>query len=271
MSEFDFDLEVYRERLNLPEDISNTAKGLRILHQAQLCSIPIENFDIQLGRGIDLEPSKLFEKLVCRSRGGYCFELNGLFLMALHAFGFEARPLLGRVHLTGVPSGRGHQISLVQVGGRSWIADVGFGKDGPLGPLLLELETVQEFHGQSFRLVDGAEFGTMIQKCEQDHWKNLYSFDMEYVCKADIAYGNHYTSTSPNSFFTTSRTAALPFAGGWAALFNYRLKLIQGDEEQVVDLPEGQEYLEALKKYFGIELEAAYGELKPVPRENKDE
>ncbi|WP_320174318.1 arylamine N-acetyltransferase [Maridesulfovibrio sp.] len=267
MSGFSFDVRLYRDRLHLSENISNTARGLRVLQQAQLYSIPIENFDIQLGRGIDLAPSSLFEKLVCSPRGGYCFEVNGLFLMALQAFDFEARPLLGRVHLTGEPSGRGHQISLVKVGGRYWIADVGFGKDTPLGPLLLDIGVVQEFKGQSFRLLDGGVFGIMVQKLEGEQWKNLYSFDMEHVCKADIAYGNHYTSTSPHSFFTTSRFAVKPFEEGWAVLFNHRLKLIQRDEEQVIALPEGQEYLDALAKYFGIKLDADYEELKPVPIE----
>ncbi|ACS81308.1 arylamine N-acetyltransferase family protein [Maridesulfovibrio salexigens] len=270
MDSFNFDLGLYRERLHLSDNISNTAQGLRVLQQTQLYSIPIENFDIQLGRGIDLDPSFIFEKLVCSPRGGYCFEVNSLFLMALQALGFEARPLLGRVHLTGEPSGRGHQISLVKIGGRNWIADVGFGKDTPLGPLLLELGVVQEFSGQSFRLIDGGRFGTMVQKLEGEQWKNLYSFDMEYVCKADIAYGNHYTSTSPHSFFTTSRFAVKPFEEGWAVLFNYRLKLIQKDDVQELYLPEGQGYLDILKKYFGIELDADYGELKPVSRDKED-
>lgn len=77
--------------------------------------------------------------------------------MVLNAFGFKARPLLGRIHLTVTPSGRGHQISLVNLDGRKRIADVSFGKDTSLKPVLLELDMVQEIHGQVFRLVDGKQ------------------------------------------------------------------------------------------------------------------
>lgn len=261
-----FDSSSYLERLHLSEAIMPTLKGLHTLQWAQFSNIPFENFDIQLGRGVTLEPDHLFDKLVRHPRGGYCFELNGLFLMALRAFGFEARPLLARVQLTGEPSGRGHQLSLVEADGRRWLADVGFGKDAPRGPILLEREKVQEFHGQSFRLVDGGDFGTMLQKLTGDEWCNLYSFDMEHVCQADIDYGNHFTSTHPRSFFTSSRVAKKPFDDGWATLFNHRLTLNRNGQEECIELPEGQKYLDALKVHFGIELDASYQDLKPVER-----
>lgn len=264
MESFEFEPRPYLHRLRLSGKIHPDLEGLKALQRAQLKNIPFENFDIQLDRSIDLEPAPLYEKLVRRPRGGYCFELNGLFLMALKALGFEARPLLARVHLTGTPSGRGHQISLVDLAGSNWIADVGFGRDTPLGPLLLKLGEVQEFHGHSFRLMDGGKFGTMVQKLDKNEWRNLYSFDMEHVCRADISYGNHYTSTSPNSFFTSSRVASRPLDDGWAVLFNYRLKFIRNGLEERMILPEGQGYLDALKKYFGIELDAPYEALKPV-------
>lgn len=266
MESFRFDALAYLQRLRLSENIPPDLEGLTALQHAQLFTIPFENFDIQLGRGINLDPAHLFEKLIRRPRGGYCFELNGLFLMALHACGFEARPLLGRVHLTGTPSGRGHQISLVDLDGRKWIADVGFGKDTPLGPLELKLDMVQEFRGYAFRLVDGGEFGTMLQKLEDNEWRNLYSFDMEHVCRADISYGAHYTSTSPHSFFSTSRFAVRPTENGWSVLFNHRLKLIRNGQEKTIELPGGQKYLDALKTYFGIELDAPYQALQPIVR-----
>lgn len=262
----DFDSSSYLKRLHLSESIRPTTEGLRTLQWAQFRNIPFENFDIQLGRGIDLEPERLYDKLVHHPRGGYCFELNGLLLLALRAFGFEVRPLLARVHLTGEPSGRGHQLSLVNVEGRRWLADAGFGKDTPQGLVLLEREMVQDFNGQSFRLTNGGDFGTMLQKLVNGEWSNLYSFDMEHVCQADIDYGNHFTSTHPRSFFTSSRVAMKPSEGGWASLFNHRLTLIRNGKEEYMELPEGQGYLDALKTHFGIELDASYQALRPIGR-----
>lgn len=260
----EFNSSAYLQRLQLSENIAPTEEGLRTLQRAQLHAIPFENFDIQLGRGIDLAPDRLFEKLVNRPRGGYCFELNGLFLMALRAFGFQARPLLARMQLTKIPSGRGHQLSLVTLDHNSWLADVGFGKDTPLEPVLLERGTSQDICGQPFRLLDGGVFGTMLQKQVGNEWHNLYSFDMEHVCQADIAYGNHYTSTNPHTFFTSARVAMLPRDGGWASLYNHRLTLHRNGSEERRRLPGGQEYLDAVKAYFGITIDAPYEALKPV-------
>ena len=264
MEIFNFDSTSYLQRLHLSENISPTTEGLHSLQRAQFYNIPFENFDIQLGRGIDLDPANLFDKLVRRPRGGYCLELNGLFLMALRAFGFDARPLLARVHLSGQPSGRGHQLSLVNVEGRQWLVDVGFGKNTPLGPYLLKLNTVQDIGGKSIRLVDGGVFGNMLQTHTDEGWQNLYSFDMEHVCQGDINYGAHYTSTNSNSFFTTSRVAVKHLEDGMVTLFNNRLTLSQNGQEKEIQLPEGQEYIDALKIYFGIELDAPYEALKPV-------
>ncbi|BDQ37867.1 N-hydroxyarylamine O-acetyltransferase [Pseudodesulfovibrio nedwellii] len=267
MKVFEFDSTAYLQRLHFSEKVLPTTEGLHTLQRAQFHNIPFENFDIQLGRGVDLDPANLFDKLVRRPRGGYCLELNGLLLMALRAFGFDARPLLARVHLSGQPSGRGHQLSLVNVEGRQWLVDVGFGKNNPRGPYLLERDTIQDISGKYIRLVDGGVFGNMLQARSEEGWQNLYSFDMEHVCQGDINYGAHYTSTNSNSFFTTSRVAMKPLEDGMVTLFNNRLTLFRDGQENEIQLPEGQEYMDALKTYFGIELDAPYEALRSVDRE----
>lgn len=95
----EFDLEAYLCRVNFSGSTVVSADTLERLHHAHFHSIPFENFDVLLGRGIRLDPKALFDKLVLGKRGGYCFELNGLFLQALQAMGFRARPLLARDHV----------------------------------------------------------------------------------------------------------------------------------------------------------------------------
>ena len=145
------------------------------LHHAHFHAIPFENFDILLGRGISLDPEDVFNKLVHKKRGGYCFELNGLFLQALLALGFKARALLARVHVSGTPSGRGHQLELISIDGRDWLADVGFGGNSPRMSIPLELDRHITMDGQTIRLTDGGLFGTMFQALEDGEWKDLYS------------------------------------------------------------------------------------------------
>ena len=266
MKPFKFVCNAYLQRINYAGETTPKLDTLKALHHAQLYTIPFENFDIQLGQGIDLSPEAIFEKLVYQKRGGYCFELNGLFLMALKTFGFEVRPLLGRTHVTGIPSGRGHQIELVTIEGRQWIADVGFGADTPRVPIPLELNQPTIRDGQKVRLVDADHFGIMLQTEKEDEWIDLYSFDLSHVFPADIDYGNHYTSTHPSSLFVFARVAALPVENGVITLFNNSLKKIISGNESIQELAEGEVYLDALKNNFGIELDAPYEKLRPLPK-----
>ncbi|THB80211.1 MAG: arylamine N-acetyltransferase [Desulfobacteraceae bacterium] len=269
MASFKFDLETYFNRIDYSGGTDISLNTLTDLHHAHFHAIPFENFDILLGRGIDLDPRAVFNKLVLMKRGGYCFELNGLFLHALLSLGFEARALLARVHLTGTPSGRGHQLELVSIDGKDWVVDVGFGLNSPRRPLSIEMDKPLSEDGRTIRLTDGGHFGIMFQALENGEWKDLYSFDLGYVFAPDIAYGNHYTSTHPDTFFTNSRVAGIPFTGGGITLMDRTLKITQNGRQDVQILPDSPAYLDAVTKHFGIELDAPYGDLKPMPPEEQ--
>jgi N-hydroxyarylamine O-acetyltransferase len=113
-------------------------RTLRALHRAHLLAIPYENLDIHLGRPITLDPETTFTKLVDERRGGWCYEMNGLFGRVLETLGFDVRYLSGAVGRAthGWRAQGNHLVLLVRLD-RPWIADVGFG-DGFLTPLPLE-------------------------------------------------------------------------------------------------------------------------------------
>src|SRR5690606_36486392 len=119
----------YLARIGISRPPAADAAGLDALQQAHRSTIAFENLDIPLGREISLDPGQVFDKMVTRRRGGYCFEHNQLFLRALRAIGFQARPLLARGWLGAgddIPP-RAHTLNLVQIDGADWIADAGFG------------------------------------------------------------------------------------------------------------------------------------------------
>lgn len=264
----DFPFDEYCERTGAPPSGVPDENRLEELQRAQIYSMPFENFDIQLGRGIDLTPEHLVDKLIRRRRGGYCFELNGLFLAALKRAGFDARPLLARVHVSGEPTGRSHQLSLVTIAGREWIADVGFGGACPRRPMPLEHEVETVHDGRRFRLVPHS-LGHMLQFQQDGAWTDLYSFDLTPVVANDIVYGNHFTSTHPASFFTFSRVAVRWLPDGQIRLFNFRCTTSRGGEERIEELPDDERFLAELRDRFGIELDADYGELAPLPAEER--
>jgi N-hydroxyarylamine O-acetyltransferase len=245
-------LDTYLRRVHLERTPNTDLGGLRELHHAQFFTIPFENFDVLAGRGVDLDPDIVFDKLVGNRRGGYCFELNGLMLRVLRTLGFDARPLLARVHLNDPPSSRTHQLNLVRLGHDDWLMDVGFGAGGPRAPLPLR-EGSTDCGVAAFELRRQEPWGWMLRTSDAGRWKPSYSFDLSLVTQADIELGNHYTSTSPKTHFTRLATASLPTAGGRVSLRDDELTVIEGSRETTRRI-DPEAYLEVLESTFGIEL-----------------
>ena len=264
MNEYTFPKEEYLAHIKHSETVNTTIESLASIQNAQLMTIPFENFDICLNKKISLEPESIIAKLLRNKRGGYCFELNALLLMALRSFGFSARTLLARVHLSGKPGGRSHQITLVEMNGEQWLVDAGFGALTPARPIPLIYKQPITSNQQTYQLIEDALFGYMLQSRHEDNWSNLYSFDLGHVCAGDIEFGNHFTSTHDSSRFVHSRVASLKLENGLITLLNYTLKKRQGNDEEVIELEENESYLDALALHFGIELNTNYAALKPL-------
>jgi N-hydroxyarylamine O-acetyltransferase len=257
-----FPLADYLRRVGLDSTPGPNLEGLKKLHHSQFYSIPFENLDIQLGRDIRLDPESLVEKLIYSDRGGYCFELNGLLLMALEALGFESRPLLARVHLNDPPSGRTHQLNAVRLESSTWLVDAGFGAGGPRFPMLLEDGWSLEQDGFGFRLSRDKTYGWLMQSRESS-WKNSYSFEENPVFGPDIEVANFFTSHSPRSHFTTMRTVSRPTRNGRVSLQNQQLTTIEAGSKRVREVEE-TDTLRLLSSRFGIKLDAKFSDFKPV-------
>ena len=142
--------------------------------------------------------------------------------------------------------------------------DVGFGAGGPRVPLVLEEGWAGEGPGWGFRLQRREPWGWLMQSLEKGQWRDSYSFDLGYVTKADIAVGNHYTSTSPDTHFTQMRVASAPRPEGRVSLRNFTLTQIKNGQETNQEIEPGQPYLKVLADCFGIELDASYSDLKQM-------
>lgn len=91
------DRSAYLARIGYEGALTPAIETLRGLHRAHVMTVPFENLDIHLGRPISLNPADLFRKIVVDRRGGYCFELNGLFTLLLEDVGFAVTRLAARV------------------------------------------------------------------------------------------------------------------------------------------------------------------------------
>jgi N-hydroxyarylamine O-acetyltransferase len=128
----------YLERIGAEPPTAPTPEALRDLHARHQLAVPFENLSIHLGELIVLDEDSLFDKIVLRRRGGFCYELNGAFGRLLTALGFAVSYLAAGVFGDdgAVSPLFDHMVLAVEAGG-PWLADVGFG-DHSLYPLRLD-------------------------------------------------------------------------------------------------------------------------------------
>lgn len=264
-----FDLDLYLERIRLAERPQADAAGLLALQRAHRLAIPFENLDVILGRGIAIDSDSVFAKLVTARRGGYCFEHNRLFLDALDALGFTARPLLARVWLGAehVPP-LTHAISLVTIDGQDWIADSGFGGSYVPPMPLADGEEAVAPDGARFRLNRDPAYGWMLDRqgdaattdgrasgADPELFAGAqYSFELQTVYPADFALGNHWTSTAPGTRFTTLRLVSIVLPRGFASLNDRAYRRRNGDNDGSAEITDPRVYRLRLSMMFGIDL-----------------
>jgi N-hydroxyarylamine O-acetyltransferase len=130
------DLQAYFARTGQERPATPDRAALTALIRAHLSTFPFENLDVQLGRPVSIEPEAIFDKLVTRRRGGWCFEQNGLFGRVLGELGYDVRRISAGVmrQVQGEVAMGNHLALAVTLEGRPWLVDVGFGGilSGPL-------------------------------------------------------------------------------------------------------------------------------------------
>lgn len=258
------DLDAYFARIGYLGPREPTVPVLHALTAAHAHSIPFENLDVLLGRGINLEIEAIFRKLVENRRGGYCFEQNGLFLHVLEALGFDAVPLSARVRLQRprdyTPS-RTHLFLRVKIGGESWLTDVGVGGCSLTSAIRLQRDIEQPTPHEPRRVVleerqEGSRWFHQIRYGNE--WQDVYEFTLEEMPLIDRELGNWYTSAHPNSHFKHNLMAARALDGGRrAGLMNdeFSIRYLDGhSEKRHIGSPE--ELLDILAEHFGLHFPA---------------
>jgi N-hydroxyarylamine O-acetyltransferase len=250
------DVEAYLERIDYRGPLAPDAETLRALHVAHLRSVPFENLSIHAGEPIVLEDGALFEKIVGRGRGGFCYEANGLFAALLRALGFEVAMLSAEVaNDEGVYGPAFDHMALLVTLEERWLADVGFG-DSFVEPLPLDdsAERVQGRH--AYRVTPEGDHLVMARRdVGGDEWKAQYRFTLRPHAYADFEEMCRYHQTSPRSHFTRGRVCSRANGGGRVTLSGMRLIETDADggrRERL--LADDEEYAAALREHFGVSM-----------------
>jgi N-hydroxyarylamine O-acetyltransferase len=247
------DVGRYLRRMRYDGPIHSGKDVLDALIRAHITSIPFENIDIcDFHRPVSLGIPALFEKIVIRRRGGYCFELNALFMSLLTALGFScqavaARVLMNRDYFPPLS----HRATVVTIGGERLFCDVGFG--GPMAGSSLKLDSPcwqASWNGVYAFKQNGDEIMLSMQYDTGE--KPLLSFSDRPVDPVDFVALNHYCSSSPDSVFLSSRKVHLSTDFGRISMEDNELRHTGSPP---VVLKTREQTAAALAEVFGIEVD----------------
>jgi N-hydroxyarylamine O-acetyltransferase len=246
------DFQAYLQRINYAGSLDTDAETLRRLHLAHLQTVPFENLSIHSHEPIVLADEALFEKIVVRRRGGFCYELNGLFAALLRELGFDVKMLSAQVAgADGGVSPDFDHMALLVAGEGHWLADVGFG-DSFLAPIRLDDLSVQVQGERAYRILRDGEFLTLRQRSDAGEWKAQYRFTLtpyQYSAYADRC---RYHQTSTESHFTQTRICSRATPEGRVTLSGMRFITTAAGAKHEQVLTSDKEYATMLREQFGI-------------------
>jgi N-hydroxyarylamine O-acetyltransferase len=250
------DVQPYLRRINYEGPLEPSLATLRRLHRQHLYCVPFENLDIALGVPIVLESKRLFDKIVLRCRGGFCYELNGLFCELLTALGFRVSMLSACVRHDdgGFGPEFDHMLLKVELP-EPWLADVGFGESF-VDPLPLAAGALESENSHLFGVLPENGGWELYRRDSDGAEIPLYRFSdvahdlREYVPMCE------YHQTSPDSSFTRWRICTIARPEGRTTLAGMRLIETKNSSRQETLLSSEAELRDCLKEQFGVQLSA---------------
>lgn len=250
------DLQLYLDRIGFTDTPRADIATLKAIHRAHALSIPYENLDVQMRTPVSRALPAIFEKIVGRGRGGWCYEMNGLLSWALEEIGFSVRRLAGGVHREGQGDNvvGNHLVLLVDVAGETWLADVGFG-DGLIEPAPLEEGAFQNGPLQcALQRVEGGWW-----RYSNDSRGSAPSFDFhpDVHNEALLERGCRFLQTDPASPFVLNAVVQRWSKDAHRSLRGRVLTTISSDGKESRLVGDAAAYVRLLTENFGLDLPEA--------------
>jgi N-hydroxyarylamine O-acetyltransferase len=258
------DPDRYLGRIGLsPTDIDGTDfRALETLQRAHVRNVPFENLAITgdpsgTGRdaGVTLGIEGLYRKIVERERGGFCYELNGLFGWLLEALGFETERIAARVldEAGNASPPANHHANVVTLDGR-YLVDVGVAIPTVRRPLPLDGRVREDEVGVAWRVVESdrpdADYCTQFREPGED-WQNRYVFRDRTVDLGFFRATCEFLATAPESPFTGDPFVTIATGSGHLKLERDRLTVREGGREREEPI-DPREWNAVLEREFGI-------------------
>lgn len=256
------DVRAYLKRIGLSQEEA-TLSFLKKLQKAHLLNIPFENLDIHYRNKIVLDYPKIYDKVVTGKRGGFCYELNGLFYHLLYHLGFDCFLISGKVWSKeqgefGKPFD--HMAIVVVIDGENWLVDVGFG-EGLISPLKIVINNPIMDYIKYWKIeTDPDEHLILKESSDSVHYESKLLFTLEERQLIQFMEMCDFHQSSPSSPFTQKKLITRLTDSGRVTLTDRVLKITAMGETTETDILHEDDFLSKLKHHFDI----SYQQLTPV-------
>jgi len=248
------DVERYLARIAYQGPRASTADTLAALQRAHIGTVAFESLDCVASIPLSVTPEALWDKIVGRGRGGFCFELNGLFSELLRALGFDVTLLAARPFWSdGIAPERAHLTLVVSVDGERWLTDVGFGHWTPDAPLLLDDQGEQVRGARTYRIVREGDRMRMTMGFRGEA-SGPAGFVLSPAPRAldDFAEQCLAYSTDPDSPFARGGVYSLRRPDGWLTVTRNRMIRTVDGVEVERPVANDDEWRALLFEHFGV-------------------
>jgi N-hydroxyarylamine O-acetyltransferase len=250
------ELDNYFARISYGGAADATLETLNALHTGHTFNIPFENLDVFCGRAISLEPDALYGKLVTRRRGGYCFEMNGLFSRVLTELGFRLTRLLARCAFGSAYTAKTHEVMVAEIGGQAYLCDVGYGSEGIAAPLPLIVGAEMAQFTNTYRFSEDPRLGYILERGIGGGFAPMYAFTLDECMPDDYELSNHYTSTHPASFFRMMKFITMPTPEGRITLTDSSFTTVDNGHTTESPVNGDAEFTKLLARHFDLDFNA---------------
>jgi N-hydroxyarylamine O-acetyltransferase len=244
----------YFRRIGLEKTrVSVNFESLKLLQKQHLLHIPFENLDIHWRRPIILDAENFYRKIVEEKRGGFCYELNGLFCSLLQEIGFRSRMISARVASgeNGFGEEYDHLAILTDIGGEEFLVDVGFGSFSA-APLKFISDLEQRDENGVFLIRKFDENYFEVVKKDTGVWKSEYIFKALRRDLSEFDEMCRFHQTSPKSHFTRGKVCSLMTKEGRKTLTDKKFIETGNEEKTELNINSEARFNEILEREFHI-------------------
>lgn len=258
-----FDLQKYCERINYHGPLNCDFETLTQITRNQLRNIAFENLDVLHRKAVSINPEDICSKILTSPRGGYCYELNGLFSFALAALGFEFQYVFARPLNYPVARPKTHVAIVVSLDGEKYLCDMGFGSSGPRLPLKLDFDKARNGYEifqecERFRISGLENNHFLLESDVEGVWIKQYSFDLYSAEWIDFEPANFLNYKHQDSAFLRGPIIVKITENGRKIIRGNVFKTIENGKISELEF-RSDEFKDLVEKEFGMKLDFTNG------------